>query len=83
MKPYIFNYSQRIDLNKTAPPIDMSTVITENIEPADIDDILSCSTLITKSLENSDIDNCLLASPDTTIMTFTIEKNDEDMGALI
>lgn len=89
MKPYILNYSQTVKIQPSMLRYDSygkvnypegrglldSTVITENIESDDRDEIFSCSTIETRSLEPADDDQMFF---DSTMITKTFEPADDD-----
>lgn len=88
MKPYIFNYSDSVQM-KTAGPRDLpgvehrargvpaldSTVVTFTVEPIDPDGS-AVSTIVTRSVEPADADEFLSAS---TYVTESTEPADPDM----
>ena len=88
MKPYIFNYSDSVNMSVAESPVHPraghcargtsmldSTVLTATVEPVDPDGP-TVSTIITRSIEPSDADDFLAAS---TYVTESTEPADPDM----
>lgn len=77
MKPYLFNYSETIQIvpSQIEQCLKGGTIKTFSIENSDADDVLIDETMMTKSLENVDYD---IYDASSTIVTNVVEHSDQD-----
>jgi hypothetical protein len=80
MKPYIFNYSEKVLLQPQNTYQLDSTLESKIIETVDDDEItMFTTTLQTNTVENDDRDELNLIPYESTIITKTIEPSDDEI----